>query len=234
MHRTKLLILNKITIKLVFQKNKQILSKQSQSNTSYGYTLIEMLVAVLIVGILSAIASPSWLAFVSRQRVNKANDAILTALQEAQREAKKNKSNYSVSFTTDSTTQVAKIAVYPTTASPNNYWRVLGEDIGLKQKEIVLGTNITNQNIAGSSITYASTFNTSTPQTITFDYMGTLPSANFGTIPTGATEPPGLRIIVAVPKSGSFTQPSATKRCVIVQTLIGGMRTAKNSNNCDI
>jgi hypothetical protein len=39
MHRTKLLILNKITIKLVFQKNKQILSKQSQSNTSYGYSV---------------------------------------------------------------------------------------------------------------------------------------------------------------------------------------------------
>ncbi|PMB38448.1 prepilin-type cleavage/methylation domain-containing protein [Fischerella thermalis CCMEE 5319] len=212
---------------------KSCLCKYQQQNT--GYTLIEILAIVLIVGILSAIAAPSWLAFVSRQRVNKANDAILVALQEAQREAKKNKRNYSVSFTTDSTTQVAKIAVYPTSATgaPNNYWRVLGEDLGLKQKEVVLGTNITNQNTAGTSITYASAFNASAPQTITFDYMGTLPGANFGTIPTGATEPPGFRIVVAIPQPGNPTQPSNTRRCVIVQTLIGEMRTNKDSD-CDI
>ncbi|NJL65366.1 MAG: type II secretion system protein [Methylacidiphilales bacterium] len=48
-----------------------------------------MLVVVIIIGILSAIAAPTWLAFTNRQRINKVNDVVLSTLQEAQREAKK-------------------------------------------------------------------------------------------------------------------------------------------------
>ena len=74
-------MLYKLPIKVSSLKSKQ----------SSGFTLIEVLVTILIVGILSAIAAPSWLGFVAKQRLNKANDIVLASLQEAQRQAKKTK-----------------------------------------------------------------------------------------------------------------------------------------------
>lgn len=54
---------------------------------SNGFTLIETLVIVSIVGILSAIAAPSFLALLDRAKLNSAVAEVRGALQEAQREA---------------------------------------------------------------------------------------------------------------------------------------------------
>ncbi len=193
---------------------------QLTKHTQDGFTLLEVLVVVLMVGILSTIAAPGWLSFVNGQRLNKANDEILAALQEAQREAKRTKLSYSVSLRTNS--NIPEIAVY-SGSTPTN-WRNLGEEVGVQAGQVLLGTNLSSTNTAGASVT----FNSTTTQTITFDYMGTLPNADFGTPPSGSTQTPGLRVVVATP-SGSSTSPSNSKRCVIIETLLGGMRTAKDT-----
>jgi prepilin-type N-terminal cleavage/methylation domain-containing protein len=206
------------------QATNSYISRYTLSNA--GFSLIELIAVILMVGILAAIAAPSWLGFVSRQRVNKANDVVLAALQEAQREAKNKKLSYSVSFKVDS--GVPKIAVHPDSIAasslPTGYWKRLGEDLAIQSGQVILNTNLSNtaKNTVGSP-PY------SFPATITFDYMGTLPNANFGTIPTGSTEPPGLKVVVAVPQ-GNPPQPTRTKRCVIIRTIIGGMRTEKDGN----
>jgi type II secretory pathway pseudopilin PulG len=179
---------------------------------------------MVMIGILSAIAAPGWLAFVNRQRVNKANDAVLAALQEAQREAKKTKLSYSVSFQKNSTTQNVEVAIYRTDIGIST-WKPLGADVGADSDKFLLGANLTSQNTAGSSVSY--TLSTSTK--ITFDYMGILPNANFGTATAPSTEPPGLKIVVAVPSSTNSTLASSVKRCVIVKTLLGSMLTAKDA-----
>lgn len=194
-----------------------------------GFSLIEVVAVVLIIGVLAAILAPNWFRFLSRQRLNKANDTIVTAIQDAQRQAQKSKLSYSVSFTTTSSDKLAKIAVHPSTAAPDNYWRNLGEDVQIKSGSLVLGTNLTGQNTAGSSITYASTYNSSTnKQTITFDYTGIVSGANFGTPPANSTDAPGLRIVLAIPTANSSTSPSSTRRCVIVKTLLGSVMTEKD------
>lgn len=55
--------------------------------TSQGFTLIETLTVLIVIGILSAIAVPSFLALLNRNKVNDAVAKVQGALQEAQREA---------------------------------------------------------------------------------------------------------------------------------------------------
>ncbi len=56
-------------------------------NNNKGFTLIETLIIVVIIGILSAIAAPSFLSMFNKNKVNNALVQVRGALQEAQREA---------------------------------------------------------------------------------------------------------------------------------------------------
>lgn len=66
--------------------NRKAIDYRRKNNQS-GFTIIEMLVVALMVGILSAIAAPTWLMFANRQKVRTVNDRVYNAIQEAQSQA---------------------------------------------------------------------------------------------------------------------------------------------------
>ncbi|MFN9734050.1 MAG: Tfp pilus assembly protein FimT/FimU, partial [Microcystis sp.] len=52
-----------------------------------GFTLLEILIALAITGILAALTGPNLLAWLNRNTVQEATDSIQSALQDAQRQA---------------------------------------------------------------------------------------------------------------------------------------------------
>lgn len=225
-------ILHKIPVKILTAKPKD--SSYLAKNNA-GFSLIEILVVLVMLGVLAAISTPNWIAFLNRQQANKANDVVLAGIQEAQRQAKRQKIGYSISFRTDN--NIPQIAIYPKDSDPTKLWRNLGTDVGIKSGEIVLGTNLTNINTTTSttSVTYAAAFNSTAPQTITFDYTGALDlvvktnTSSLTSVQNDKITSKGLIVAVAVAKSGSPTQATNVKRCVIVKTLLGSIKAGKDT-----
>ncbi|MEG4940020.1 type II secretion system protein [Microcoleus sp. F4-D5] len=175
-------------------------------NSDKGFTLLEVLVIALIVGILSSIAAPSWLAFINRQRVRTVNDRVLQSLRLAQSEAKRTKSDRVVTLNPLVDPPTATIKTDPAQNPP---LQTVTFDAGgeIKPKQVKLSVASCPPNIACTAATQ-----------LTFNYNGVVDPNNLNN--------PKLPFVVTVaPADGG------TKQCVIVETILGGMRTAEG-NDC--
>jgi prepilin-type N-terminal cleavage/methylation domain-containing protein len=84
---------------------------QGAFRATAGFTLFEITIVTLIIGILSAIAAPSWISLVNRQHLNMAQEQIYRAMQEAKSSATLQKVTWQTSFQENN--GVVQWAVHP-------------------------------------------------------------------------------------------------------------------------
>ena len=151
----------------------------NKAKNTDGFTLIEVLIVVIVMGVLASIAAPGWLSYLQRQRMNTVRGDLIGALRTAQSEAITRQESRRIIFSSSD----LSIMVQPKSASTGGVITPLGSGS------------------VGSKIHLVA----STP--IVFDHDG--------------------RVDVDTPFVITVTHDdSSQKRCVIVTTILGGLKPA--------
>ncbi len=174
---------------------------------SLGFTLLEVLVVMIIVGILSAIAAPSWLSFVNNQRINASQTKIFSAIKTAQSDAKIRQSDNS------NRTRITFTFTPPSTSS----YRLdnVRADGGQEQSPDpgIAISSITENGVTQASLVSASSYS------LEFDSKGFLYDPNLS-----KTLPICINLKVS--------QGSQRKRWIRIQTLLGAIVTGNEDGTC--
>ena len=88
-----------------------------------GFTLIELMIAVVVVGLLAAVALPSFLDSMRKSRRSEAFGA-LTLVQQAQERWRSNRATYTTYLTPLPTDTPPGLGL-PATSKPNDYYNIL-------------------------------------------------------------------------------------------------------------
>ncbi|MGB3494541.1 MAG: prepilin-type N-terminal cleavage/methylation domain-containing protein [Elainellaceae cyanobacterium] len=171
-----------------------------------GFTILEVLVVVVIIGILTAIAAPGWVSFMNRQRAISAKDQVLQSVRSSQAEAKRRRRRQPIELLPAATENDLP------ELNMNGRVEVLG------QGEIVPGNiQLTTEDNQGNNFNALVFREDGTVSIDGNDY------ADFG---GAAPELPVMITVEAPPNSGR-------KQCVIIDTILGSIRSESN-DDCEI
>ena len=177
-----------------------------------GFTMVEILIILLIIGIFSAIVAPSWLMFINNQRLKLSLDRAYWAMELAQSNAKRDKIAWQASFKeVEENVQVAvHKADIPPAQVPANEWKNLEPQIQIDTNETtVLKVNENNEQKENGTI-----------RRVMFNYRGCPVSRSYH----DCTQ-------TSISAKGTLTlyHPNLrnSQRCIIISTLLGHKRTSK-------
>lgn len=180
-----------------------------------GFTLIEMLVILIIIGVLFAIAAPGWDTFLSRQRVGSARELVVQTLKQAQTTAKTSRSPQIVTFRNQNGFPEFSSGVYNPTAVIDNWQR--------------LGENNLPANSVEVTVTRLTPDTTLRKDAIVFDTSGAV--AQYPLVAQTFDSSAGGKngyFKVTVAKPGTPTG-GAGKRCVTIRTLLASTQVAEGA-----
>ena len=183
-----------------------------------GFTLLEILVALAIAGILAALTGPNLLAWLNRNEVQQATDAIQLALEDAQRQAIRRGRSCTINFTN------------PTGTGPTVYSQITATEAGCL---VATNTNASSLNLPEEIFMVVRNFPTlgGTPG-VQFSFRGHVPRLTF--VPRA-----NQAIIVLYPAANATADPypNQEKKCIVIASLLGivkqGTYTGTSLTNLD-
>ena len=177
-----------------------------------GFTMLETLIILLIIGIFIAIVGPSWLMFINNQRLKLSLDRAYWAMELAQSNAKRDKIAWQASF--KEVGENVQVAVHqadiPPAQVPANQWKNLEPQIQIDPEETtVLPVNENNEEKEKSTI-----------RRVMFNYRG---------CPVSRSYHDCTQTSIAAKGTLTLYHPNLTnsQRCIIISTLLGHKRTSK-------
>jgi prepilin-type N-terminal cleavage/methylation domain-containing protein len=183
-----------------------------------GFTLLEILVALAIAGILAALTGPNLLAWLNSNRVQQATDAIQLALEDAQRQAIRRGKSCTIKFTNG------------TGNNPTVYSQITASEAGCL---VATNTNASSLNLPQEVFMVVDNFPTlgSSPG-VQFSFRGHVPGLTF--VPRA-----NQAIIVLYPAANATADPypNQEKKCIVIASLLGivkqGTYTGTSLTNLD-
>ena len=188
-----------------------------------GFTLLEILVALAITGVLAALTGPNLLAWLNSNKVQEATDSIQSALRDAQKQAIRRGRSCTINFAN------------PIGTTPTVYSRITASDAGCL---VATNTNASSLSLPQEVFMVVRNFPTlgSSPG-IRFSFRGHVPGLTF--VPRA-----NQAIIVLYPAANATADPypNQEKKCIVIASLLGivkqgtytGTLTNLDANNCQI
>jgi prepilin-type N-terminal cleavage/methylation domain-containing protein len=186
-----------------------------------GFTLLEILVALAITGVLAALTLPNLLAWLNSNKVQEATDSIQSALEDAQGQAIRLGRICTINFTNG------------TGNNPTVYRQITASEAGCL---VATNTNASSLNLPQEVFMVVNNF-TNVPTTssslgVQFSFRGHVPGLTF--------EPPEKQaIIVLYPAADASADPypNQEKKCLVIASLLGiikqGTYTGTSLTNLD-
>ena len=167
-----------------------------------GFTLLEILVALAITGILAALTLPNLLAWLNSNKVQEATDSIQSALQDAQKQAMRRGRICTINFTNGTGT------------SPTVYSQIRASEAGCL---VATNTNAGSLSLPQEVFMVVNNFPTlgSSPG-IRFSFRGHVPDLTF-------VPPQNQAIIVLYPAADATADPypSQERKCLVIASMLG-------------
>ncbi|WP_170190647.1 type II secretion system protein [Geitlerinema sp. P-1104] len=168
-----------------------------------GFTTIEVLIVIVMLGVLTAIAAPSWLNFVNNQRVKNTSDAALQLMRRAQSRASTENRTWEASFRIqDEVIQGSTHAV----SGGTPLWQTLAPEAG----------TLVTLDLDSSNLSQTCEYG---EHCVRFEDRGVI---SLDSVEDPDDESGTLARLAFTSRDGGDDGP---KRCIVVATILGSIRT---------